>query len=1000
MRQLILLLLAGSVFATGDFSWLENGVSVRQGVHIEWQRTGDSGLSGDLIFAWSDTRTGDRDVYVQKIDTSGAKLWGETGIRATIADGRQEDPVLVSDGAGGAFLAWIDYRDDEYGDVYAQHLDANGDLSWDPAGVPLAVNAGSQQSANMARGATGVAYVIWDDGSLSQSGDIFGTVLTLTGPLASGGTDGIPVVSATGTQSKHSIETSGDDVVVVWRDTRDVNDPDIYGQRLDVDFTGLWGTDGILVCGDGANQEYPKVAPADGDRVAVSWIDDRNHEKTDIYSQLLDVDGNAVWVTDGLALTNLASEQSFSRVKSNGTDKIYYVWQDFRNDANDPDIFVHCLDMDGNSLWTEGGIPVVQASLKQLQPRLTVGDNDGIFVTWIDERNGGAPQADIYLQYVDVDGSMGFETDGLAVTSGQVYQAGGLVRPDGAGGAMVVWSNASTGSIGITAQHVTQSGTQTWETDGREFFFGIDGDANQIQTLEWGTDQALIFWEDNRWSGTGAVAMAQVMDKTAAIYQTLDGVVLSGNEEQTAPIIAKDNQGGAYVSYTNPSTGFEVLYTQHVDENLVPTWPLAGIASHPETLFGQFTPKMITSADGYLYYFWTEYVLFEGLQVHAQKYSVDGTDHWSAGGLVVTPSDLVADKYVTGTVAMADSTVIFVWEAETIDGFHSYISKLGPEGETLWTQPLSSADNSTQRAAVVAYDPTHEVITVGWEDLRNVAESGVDLYSVTVDTDGNLGTEQLISNAFADQTALELSYADDNSGVIYAAWQSYDGFQHDIFVKNLITDTEPEQITTLTTENKGPALRTINGSRYLLAWEDGRFGIHTDIYFYDSHPYSEGHAAEGVPVCRAVLNQMQPQIIPFADPNTDSLYYLIAWLDMRSSGKTELTNIYAQGYNGRMPVSIDPVEVAESFQVNAAYPNPFNGSVTIPIENVNRSNLEVRIYDLMGREVRHERLGNRSANSYTWNGSNNFGQMLSSGVYLLTIASDSYQVTQKIMLVK
>ena len=999
MRHLLLLLLAGSVFATGEFLWTDNGVPVRQGVHIEWQRTGDLGAEGQMIFAWSDTRTGDRDIYIQKIDTTGATLWGDTGIRATIADGRQEDPVLVSDGAGGAFLAWIDYRDDEYGDVYAQHLDADGNLSWDPAGVPVAANTGSQQSANMARGATGVAYVIWDDGSLSESGDIFGTVLTLEGPLAAGGTDGLAVVSATGTQTNHSIETSGSEVVVVWRDTRDANDPDIYGQRLDVNFAGLWGTDGLLVCGNEADQVYPKVAPADGNRVAVSWLDNRNNIKTDIFSQLLDENGNGVWATDGIAVTNLVSEQKASRVKSNGVDKIYYVWEDFRNDSEDQDIFVQCLDMNGSPVWTDGGIPVVEADLKQLQPRFTLGDDDGVYVTWIDERNGGHPQSDIYIQYVATDGTMSFVTDGLALTSGEKYQAGGLVRRDGDGGAMVVWSNASTGSIGITAQHVTAAGVPSWDIDGTEFFFGIDGDANKIQTLSWSDNDALIFWEDNRWSGTGSVAMAQVMDQTAGISHAMDGVSVSGNEQQSSPLIISDNQGGAFISYTNIAEGTELLYAQHINEALEPTWADAGIQVNPNAILGQIKPEMATSADGHLYYFWTEEVFFVGVTLFGQKFDADGNPQWTDGGLAIVPPLAGRDPSAISATGMADSTVVLVWESETVDSTKTYITKVSQAGDVVWTTGLTTAAGS-QRGSVTAYNPLTDLITIGWEDLRNLIISSVDLYAVTIDTDGELSEEQLINDDFGDQTELKLSFADDNSSVLYAAWQSYDGFQHDIFVKNLTTDTDAEQITTLTTENKTPALRAINGSRYLVVWEDGRLGIHTDLYFYDSHPYSRGHQMEGVALSRAVLNQMQPQIVPFADSNPDSLTYLIAWLDMRSSGKTELTNIYAQAYSGQMPVAIDDVVVAESFKVKAAYPNPFNGAVTIPIENGARANLDIYIYDIKGREVLHQNLGNHPNSSYTWNGKNGFGQTLSSGIYMLTIASDSRQNTQKIMLLK
>jgi hypothetical protein len=999
MRFLILPLIIASVFASDEFQWIENGVPVRQGVHIEWQRSGDVGNSGEMIFGWSDTRTGDRDIYVQKIDTSGANLWGDTGIRATIADGRQEDPVLVSDGSGGLFLAWIDYRSDEYGDVYAQHIDSDGNLSWDPAGVPLAVNSGAQQSANMARGAAGVAYVIWDDGSLSESGDIFGTVLTTAGPLAAGGTNGLPVVNASGTQSNHSIETSGSEVVVVWLDTRDTNDPDIYGQRLDVNFTGLWGENGILICGNASDQTYPKVAPADGDRVAVSWLDNRNHIKTDVFSQLLNSDGSAVWAADGIALTDLPSEQSASRVKSNGVDRIYYVWQDFRNNAQDPDIFMQSLDFSGSPVWTDGGIPVSEATLKQLQPRFTLGDAGGVYVTWLDERNGGYPQSDIYLQYVNVDGSMRFETDGLAVTSGQKYQNGGLVRPDGNNGAMVVWANASTGSIGVKAQHVRLDGSQTMEAGGTEFFFGIDGDASKFQALSWGDNDAMIFWEDNRWAGTGSVAMAQVMDQNASIQYAMDGLALSGNEQQLSPIITPDNQGGAYLAYTNISTGTEILYTQHVGDDLVPTWPSDGIQVNPNAILGQFNPKMAVSADDYLYYFWTEDVFFVGLRLFAQKYDLAGTPQWAVGGLEIGPPDISGDTYVTSAVAMADSTVLYVWESETTAGTKTYVSKLLQDGSTLWTESVTAAPGS-QRNSLAVYNTETDMITIGWEDQRNISVSSVDLYAVEVDSDGNLGSEMLISDQFGDQTNLALSFADDGSSTLYAAWQDYDGFQHDIYVKNLTTDTAAEQITTLDTENKAPALRAVNGSRYLVAWEDTRGGIHSDLYFYDSNPYSRGHGAEGVPVCTAVLNQMQPQIVPFAGSYSDSSDYLIVWQDMRSSGKTELTNIYAQAYDTQMPVSVDEVIVADAFKVGSAYPNPFNGAVNIPISNLRGAQLELYIYDLKGREVLHESLGNQNGSIYTWTGQNRFGMDLSSGVYMVSILSETQMHTQKVMFIK
>ena len=95
-NKFLLLLLLTTLFA--QYDWQNNGVPVRQGIHIEWQRTGDIGNDGEMIFAWSDTRYGGRDIYIQKVDDSGNPLWGSEGLAVVLEDGRQEDPILASDG--------------------------------------------------------------------------------------------------------------------------------------------------------------------------------------------------------------------------------------------------------------------------------------------------------------------------------------------------------------------------------------------------------------------------------------------------------------------------------------------------------------------------------------------------------------------------------------------------------------------------------------------------------------------------------------------------------------------------------------------------------------------------------------------------------------------------------------------------------------------------------------------------------------------------------------
>ena len=60
-----LVLLVNISFVFSQFAWQDGGLPIRQGVHIEWQRTGDISEDGSIIIAWSDTRNSIRDIYAE-----------------------------------------------------------------------------------------------------------------------------------------------------------------------------------------------------------------------------------------------------------------------------------------------------------------------------------------------------------------------------------------------------------------------------------------------------------------------------------------------------------------------------------------------------------------------------------------------------------------------------------------------------------------------------------------------------------------------------------------------------------------------------------------------------------------------------------------------------------------------------------------------------------------------------------------------------------------------
>jgi hypothetical protein len=87
------------------------------------------------------------------------------------------------------------------------------------------------------------------------------------------------------------------------------------------------------------------------------------------------------------------------------------------------------------------------------------------------------------------------------------------------------------------------------------------------------------------------------------------------------------------------------------------------------------------------------------------------------------------------------------------------------------------------------------------------------------------------------------------------------------------------------------------------------------------------------------------------------------------------------------------------------YPNPFNPETWIPFQLSEGSEVEVKIYDSTGRLIRTLDLGFRGPGSYAsredsarWDGRNQCGEKVVSGVYFYTICAGKYTATRKMVL--
>ncbi len=90
------------------------------------------------------------------------------------------------------------------------------------------------------------------------------------------------------------------------------------------------------------------------------------------------------------------------------------------------------------------------------------------------------------------------------------------------------------------------------------------------------------------------------------------------------------------------------------------------------------------------------------------------------------------------------------------------------------------------------------------------------------------------------------------------------------------------------------------------------------------------------------------------------------------------------------------------FSLAQNYPNPFNSNTTIMFEIPEAANVEITIYDILGRRVTTLIDEKMSAGSHSriWNGTNQAGQTISSGVYFYLLRSGDHSSAKKMLLLK
>jgi hypothetical protein len=100
--------------------------------------------------------------------------------------------------------------------------------------------------------------------------------------------------------------------------------------------------------------------------------------------------------------------------------------------------------------------------------------------------------------------------------------------------------------------------------------------------------------------------------------------------------------------------------------------------------------------------------------------------------------------------------------------------------------------------------------------------------------------------------------------------------------------------------------------------------------------------------------------------------------------------------------SVSIRQIPTSFEVSQNYPNPFNPTTEIKYQISENTKVMLKVYNTLGQEVATIVNEIAEAGYYTarWDGTNNYGQRVTSGVYIYRLQAGDFIATKKMNLIK
>lgn len=507
------------------------------------------------------------------------------------------------------------------------------------------------------------------------------------------------------------------------------------------------GTPVVTTAGKGTSGISAYASTSDGEGgMYIAWIDSRNSATTgdDLFITRLKADGTvaAGFAAGGNVVCNAAGTQSNVEMVPDGSGGVNLVWQDARDNATlSNNIYGVKVKADGTVDGPVNGFLIAGTTLSENSPSITTVATEKVAVVWRYTGTAGT-STDLAINFADFAAKNTVLPAAVVIADKANAQSNQKVVADGAGGALVVWTDArvATTNAHIYGQRISSAGTLLWGPAGTE----IDG-----------------------------------LQLTNSVGNAL------------LPQAVSDGAGGMVVAFgsTRVATDNANIYAIRVDGSGNNVWTASGV-DVCLALSTQSNVRLVKSGNNYLVA-WAERrfstnppSLSNNIDVYIQSLKPDdGSINWAADGVpVIQQTGNQPNSQTEGLELLDDGAggAFVIWDdarisTSDLDVFAQHIKPDGTQNWPATGAPVSTKSGSNQNWPRATKSSDGKVM-VAWRDSRSTFSSA-EIFAALIEPSGVLPVNflEVSATAQAKQVLVKWTTAQEQKLAEYEVERSSNG---------------------------------------------------------------------------------------------------------------------------------------------------------------------------------------------------------------------------------